>query len=637
MKDDENKIDQNTPLLRRNEQQDFDIVLKDDNTLTNLYLEALKHKIKDLTLKKDQFKGIESDLKKPAKRLIKSAQAFHDKIVSITQQCKISELACEEKITFKQCLTEYEELQLFLQIKSQTNAQLKKRISDLEGEKLLIQKLTSNDTDSRAKLKELFAVIDKFSAKTKETRKEIKKAQDRKRIQSLMDALNIFKDEYKNAKAAFDKFLSSAKPTQFTLTTPSEPQSVKEQMSDEESSVNSCGSVGSSGGSSILGSSVKIAIDAAAAINPNNADNNNSELQSPTGSLTPTTRSNSPHTPPLIDFNAELLKTQQLEAKLKLLAEEEENKRVELERQQSEAENRRVEIEKQRREEQIRRAEESERQRREEEKRIADESERQKRAEEKRRAEETERQRREEEKRRAEESERQRREEEKRRAEETERQKQSTESNNVGKKNNAPSATNFIHESPRQTLSINNDSPRRPTTTSNNQSSGGFFSSLCCFFASARPKSEPLPNYEAIRNQIRYLSEENAEIILELLKDRLLTGAITEAGKAPYELSLFANDYAVYEDTANVAHEINIPKTVASAIEKIDIALGLISKKIFINKAEQLLETLDLFVTASQSRGFTRYDSTQHFYERVIPEFIQEKIINNPSQQNRVK
>ncbi len=121
------------------------------------------------------------------------------------------------------------------------------------------------------------------------------------------------------------------------------------------------------------------------------------------------------------------------------------------------------------------------------------------------------------------------------------------------------------------------------------------------------------------------LIEADAKTILEKLQTRLLEGAITNNNKEPYEVGFFGRDYVVYPINVDETRKIKIPKTVAAVIDKIQTVI----EKTKNNKVSAITVLHDCYqdiLNAAYSPRFSRYPSTQKFYEDTLPNFIEEQI-----------
>lgn len=162
--------------------------------------------------------------------------------------------------------------------------------------------------------------------------------------------------------------------------------------------------------------------------------------------------------------------------------------------------------------------------------------------------------------------------------------------------------------------------------------SAGLLSCFSCLFSGETKPVPPkyTPNTVATMNSIKDLSEANARDILCTLGSRLLEGAITDKNKEPYEVSIFGNDYVEYTTNDAQRRKIKIPKTVAAVIAKIQTVIN--DPPNSVDAKKTLAECYQDILKAANSSRFTRYKSTQNFYENVLPEFI-EKAVSNPPMQ----
>ncbi len=154
--------------------------------------------------------------------------------------------------------------------------------------------------------------------------------------------------------------------------------------------------------------------------------------------------------------------------------------------------------------------------------------------------------------------------------------------------------------------------------------SSGSFSCFSCFFSSQSKSERFNPSPVATESNINSLTPQNAKEILDKLKSRLFKGAIIDQNKEPYEVSCFGSDYVEYYVNDKQKREIKIPKTVAAVLKKIILV---VESERNDNLAKAILwEVYNDCLKAAKSYSFRRKDSTQDFYENILPKFIEAEV-----------
>lgn len=132
------------------------------------------------------------------------------------------------------------------------------------------------------------------------------------------------------------------------------------------------------------------------------------------------------------------------------------------------------------------------------------------------------------------------------------------------------------------------------------------------------------PETIALHSKIEKLSNDRAKTILGELKHRLLTGNNKEMHHSsnPYGICIFGGDSYKHE-----GKKMKLPRHVALLIVKIDEFMRLNSDE----KAKQTLsEVYQDIIQAQVTPNAYRKPATQEFYDRVLPNFLNENIGNIP-------